>query len=506
MPLFSLPTELILQVLSYIQDRKSLVSLACSCRVFQRMAEAYLYSSFVFLQRDEIKLLHDSTMKDPRRLRYIQALEQRFSFHLHTDGEAQLIDICTLPNLRNFVSESPLGQYYASKKHLEQWKVDKSGYLETFKRASLLTEGPRPLGNLRSLILHWTGAGDNSRERFWQDTDICPIFLMPALEALEISCGLIVRQRDKPAGLIEGFKNSTNLKSLTLTECLIDHGALINILSYPKALEQLTILEPMCDWIDAPQPEEGLPLVFIHTDSVNRAIAQQAGTLRYLQLSRRRQGISKFSRMVLNLGGLRKLSTLKIEPVQTIELGQDSHWELADLVPPALDTLHLYEVRLHWLNTIGGEKIMARFRVDELIANAATRGAQFTLDVSAMRYSSQDLVDWKAPVREKIMHLENAFYKGELPDVSKMTEVKSDGGVPRSELRRRFPRLRVMTSKYLGCLPPFLYGERVPPNAVRYDSWYSDRFLASPYMVENGMPEAEDEEAMDPAMLEAFAS
>ncbi|KAK6539283.1 hypothetical protein TWF694_009518 [Orbilia ellipsospora] len=557
MPLLSLPNELLLQVLSHVRDRKTLISLASTCRSLQRLSEAFLYSSVVFTQRAEVQKLIDATKLDPQRLRYVRNYELRFSVGEHEGGTDELLDITTMTSLRRFATESPLCQPWSDRDFLKQWRNDMTYYLETFKKASLLEEGlsPRPLGQLRSLTMHWTGWREDYHQRFWLETEVCPIFLMPTLESLDISCGVIMRQDgripkpqtlvydsdasddghvlprlvakttvDEPASTIpiidiEKFKHTTNLKSLTLTETVISVAALAAILSFPKALERLTILEPARGSMNIQYPVT-LGFALNDMDAFNAAIAQQSKSLRSLYVSRRRFLISLQPTLKLDLSDFRVLSSLRLHPAQTHGRQQDSHWELADPPPPALDNLHMQGLQLHTITSGGASQVMSRMRVYQLVRNAASRGVQFTLDCSTAQ-NETGYGTWNMPVRDRVGCLEQAFFGGDPPALPKTKPNGTDNATTSGEggedatfsgssiiEPRSFPRLRVMTSKYVNFIPPFLHTELIPPNTVRYDAWCADRFLASPYLVENGQleAEAEDKELVDEMMLAAFAS
>ncbi|KAF3921582.1 hypothetical protein AA313_de0205034 [Arthrobotrys entomopaga] len=568
MPLFSLPTEILLQVLSHANDRETLIALTSTCRSLQRLAEAFLYSSILFTQREEVQQLVEATKADPQRLRYVRSLELSFSPTHHGGGTGEMIDLETLTCLRKFVTESPLCQPWSNRDRLGQWKKDMTYFLETFRRASLLEEGlrPRPLGQLKSLTMHWTGWNNyDHHQRFWLETEVCPIFLMPNLETLEISCGVILQQGesvcgppassvydsdesddgyalprpdgedtlDEPASAtpivdIERFKHTTNLKTLTLTETVVSPAALAAVLSFPKALERLSILEPARASMNLSYPQASLRFALNDMDAFNAAIAQQSQSLKYLYVSRRRYTIGPNTVLKLDLSDFRSLSSLRLHPTQTSNGQQDSHWELVDPVPPALDSLHLQGLQLHTVASHGADLMMSRMRVYELVRNAASRGVQFTLDYSAAQ-SETSYRSWSMPVRDRVAHLEQAYFGGDPPLLPKekngnpdnatspttttYLEGGEDGGSANfsggsSVIKpRNFPRLRVMTSKYVHFIPPFLYSELIPANIVRYDSWCADRFLASPYLVENGLPEAEEDgDMVDDQMLAAFAS
>lgn len=155
MYLLSLPQELLLQIVEHLEelgDKKSLCNVAATCRRLHNIAEAYLYSSTLFLTRKSFCRFLDATDLNTRRQEYVQDLHLMFSTREYEHGGGvDRPNLSVFKNLRIFESESPECQPWVERKTI-QWKNDMNSYMNSFEEASLLSQLPdleKPLQNLK---------------------------------------------------------------------------------------------------------------------------------------------------------------------------------------------------------------------------------------------------------------------------------------------------------------------------------------------------------------------
>ncbi|KAI1496345.1 hypothetical protein F5X99DRAFT_414212 [Biscogniauxia marginata] len=461
MSLSSLPVELISQVVEQLRvgtDNDTLKALARTSQALKAIAERHLYSSAVFTTCSQLHTLHEAVRAHPERGAYMRNLELPWSTRSFDYGSPfDPLDLCRLPNLTSFLSESPFcnALWSGESAVLEGWNDVVRGYLDSFMQASLLTHpgpgGERPLKHLRHLTLHWTGDQDT---RFWETTPFCPIFLLPTLRSLEISCVTIISPPGPAGGWdsqLAGLSRQTNLKSLTLTRCSIAAESLVPILSFPKALETFSILEVLTGYAGSFNSS----CITDNMDVFNAALAQQSESLRRLQIRRsaspRRGSPSPF--LSLELSNFRCLSQLNLGPHCD---GPRGRWKLVEPVPPALTTLCLLEL---WGKNVGGDgasEFFSSFPVGQLVANADARGVSFELDIGLARgfpdRTQQSVDDF----------------------VSLLT---SQGILPAPASKRR---VRFLTAQRVPFIPPYLYDEKKPYYKVRYDTSTSSGYVDAP--------------------------
>ena len=156
MHLLSLPQELQLQIVEHLgetQDKESLKAIASTCKHLHNMAEAYLYSSALFMTRESLCHFLRSVGAKPKRRQYLQELHLMFSTrrYLHSNAKVEPVDLAHFDSLKVFESESPECQPW-SRKATPQWKADMDAYMNAFEHASLLSQLPsseKPLQRLK---------------------------------------------------------------------------------------------------------------------------------------------------------------------------------------------------------------------------------------------------------------------------------------------------------------------------------------------------------------------
>ncbi|KAI1407877.1 hypothetical protein F5Y13DRAFT_205549 [Hypoxylon sp. FL1857] len=504
MSLQLLPKELVLQVMYCLrdsQDIQALKSAACTCRWLRRAAEIFLYSTAKFATLSSLYQYMDSIQIDPQRADYLRDLELLYStgaYDYHRPSSP--LDLTSFPNLESFVSESPECQPQSVKG--THWNLFMDSYMQAFNQASLLTESLEahaPLRNLRNITLHWSG----SHDRFWSITPKCPIFLLPLLQSLEISCARIGQGglREWKLGELERFGRQTRLKSLVLTECVISIESLHAILSFPTALQTLVLHEKFYH-------RRGIRDHFAVEDTVafNRAIAQQAESLEHLDIFRHSAYADGGKTLALSLYDFPVLSHLQLGPYSMLFDGpRQFTFALATPVPKALRSLRLNEYSVFMLDDTRANKVLSDLSVAELLVNAEARGFLFTLDLSLQRVHSPyaqvraRFQDMRPAVRAFVEKLGLRFQALQEASIRSRPEAVSKGSFGNTVSSR----LRFLTNKPRHKIPPFLHDEGPQRFVVRYDSKYPERFLSHPYTA-NTLPPDRGDSSDDEDMNVAF--
>ncbi|KAI1878412.1 uncharacterized protein JN550_000594 [Neoarthrinium moseri] len=497
MLLTALPSELILQIFEQIPDAQTLQSLACTCSNFQQIAEVCLYSRFLFTRRESFKKLVDSLNKDSQRYNHVRDVELRYSTQAYDFLSTEPMDLCEFPNLRSFVSESPFcnAHSYVGRKDEGIWIADMKHYLHAFERASILTPGPedgtlsKPLNNLKSLTLHWTG-GLNAR--FWTTTPSCPIFLLPSLKKLEISCVKIKASENDQA--LQPFAYRTNLEELTFTESLVTTEALERILSLPKSLRSLTLHEVYRHRFNVGTGDYRHPLD--NLDGMLRAISQQSDNLRVLNIFG--PSVNDLQIAHLDLSTFACLTHLGLRNTYRYRLEQP---------PPSLTTLRIEDFAATAMTTSRLDSLLSEVNIVDCVANCANRQETLKLDLRLQDVAIVMLIGGHGPDASRPLR---AFVDNFVQEIGKRVEMRQNRHLssygtispdaPQTSIsapspRRTSPlRLRLLTAKRIRYMPPYLHTEKRPKWVVRYDSG----ILAHPYYDETGdligSESSEDEE------------
>ncbi len=390
------------------------------------------------------------------------------------------------------------------------------------------------------MTLYWSGI----HSRYWDISPECPIFLLPQLQSLEISCARIGQIISGSYGIwdseaLRRFDHTTKLRSLALVECTVSVEALGAILSLPAALEHLIYYETSHHDIDMLYDR----FATADSDSFNAALSQQRETLERLEIMKcpsyatlPNDSVSR--PLALALGNFRALSHLRLGPFrnarrngpgyyashhhhhQQMQLGQEQGQgkpffsDLCSLqhpLPPVLTSLRLDDFLLSLLVPRAANEVLAELRVDELLAAAAARGVPFRLDVAlacmnAYLQRLERIRDQRPLVRKLVHGFAENFHKrqerqqrqtlspsrgsplpseseprakpGGLEERPSQSSSSPPGPEPTgSDDQRPFSRLRVLTSKRVHVIPPYLHGEKRPRWVVRYDSWHPQRFV-----------------------------
>ncbi|KAH8199723.1 hypothetical protein TruAng_006131 [Truncatella angustata] len=493
MSLKQLPSELILQVFQQIDDAKALQSVACTCAEFRDVAEICLYSRALITQRASMEQFMELCRSDTRRASYIHELQLLYSVRQYDRLETQPVDLLYFPCLGTFVSESPFcnGHSRIGKNDEGIWKADKEAYMRAFEKASLLSGIPKaekPLSKLRSTSIHL---------RFWETSPACPVFLLPELHELELSCVKIKISESDPD--LSAFRSKTALKSIIFRESIVSPDALEQILSLPSGLTTLVLHE-------LNYHRTGTSFYNFFKDDLEtsqRALSLQATSLRYFDFYGQYTGytgrLERRSRC-LDLSNMTALTYLQLD-------SGDCNIETP---PPNLETLCLTNVDLRLLRVGMRPMLLKSVNLEECLRSCSVRKTEFRLDLRIHpQYPAWSVGQREdVSIRQVIANFQNKLdtFKhtlAELPEEDEPTgplkpDNAGDGAASDISPELAPVRMRVLTAKRVSYIPPYLYREKAPKWIVRYDS----DFLAHPYNEDRTL--AEDDSSGDEEMSAAF--
>ncbi|KAI1472162.1 uncharacterized protein F4812DRAFT_1561 [Daldinia caldariorum] len=267
------------------------------------------------------------------------------------------------------------------------------------------------------------------------------------------------------------FQHQTALKSLILTECDFSVEALNLILSFPRKLLNLTLCE-----IFHNQSAAGDHFAFDDTDAFNRAIAQQAGSLKSLHIERSGECLENGKILVLSLSNFTALSHLQLGPFLITKINYD----LRAPVPPALRYLRLIRYDVTMLHQKLANKVFSDLSVEALLANSERHRLPFTLDISIYAPPGthrplfgvdgvrQDIRPLIHQFRDRFQELQNASSHSRLEEK------------PKSSIRQTSSRLRILSYSHLNIVPLILHKTNPPRFIVGYDSSHPEQFLTRP--------------------------
>ncbi|KAI4866487.1 hypothetical protein F4820DRAFT_416730 [Hypoxylon rubiginosum] len=333
------------------------------------------------------------------------------------------------------------------------------------------------------VTLHWTGA-DN---RYWDITPACPIFLLPQLQSLEISCARVGQEESSEwtAAQLQRFQRKTRLRSLVLTECVVSVEALHLILSFPSALQRLDLCEKYYHHRETGGIEDRFAVN--KTDAFNRAIAQQSESLQHLHIFCHERFARSEEVLALSLSNFPVLSHLQLGPFPQIR-GDRTHvsnFILEHPIPPALGSLRLLEYGVYNLRVRPTNKVLSDLSIRDLMKNAEALGLPFTLDISLSKlphFVTQtrfSMRDERSTIRDLFESFGRMFQ--ELQGALAHSDPESNSESTSDNPNQAFLRLRALTNKPRHKIPPFLHDEGPPRFVVRYDSWHPRKVLFTPY-------------------------
>ncbi|KAK8064669.1 hypothetical protein PG994_007307 [Apiospora phragmitis] len=503
--LLSIPNEILGQIFDAVQERASLETAARTCHALRDFAEARLYSHLSLEKRETLEALGKLVEARPQKARFVRRLDLVFStvrYDNNLVGVTTADAVTTFPNLKSLTVESPRCNARSRGNPSDwgtDWPADMVLYLRLFESASLLSEPSGkdgPLQNLTScqftcpfwistrarlwtdialVTLHWSGAKD----RFWYTTPSCPVFLLPNLEKLEMSC--VVMEATEGDQELSRFEGKTNLKTLVFTQSVIHSDSLNLLLKLPKELCCLEVYEV------AQHPITARMMSVIR--SRDQLIRLSNNSLRQLTLSMRPHPLlsgAYLQPLQLDLSGLPSLESLQVGPHSS--RSQD-RWALVGQLPRNLALLRLAEFEHRLLAR--HDSILSDLRIGEVCSNRGAQGWGMAIDLATFRVSPYRHEAHRPPkMRNNIRSFEQSALELQPSRESPL-------------------ELRITTARATSFIMPYLYREKRPQRVVRYISTRpdDDQFLARPYFERTGIPEDEaDLQDQDNDMVEVFAS
>ncbi|QDS69072.1 hypothetical protein FKW77_009969 [Venturia effusa] len=282
----ALADELLIEIISLIQDRQSLCALARTCSRLQDLTQDFIFHSPLIRNGDQARALAHLFSSGRIRSSAVHDLQIRWR-HTVEDGIEDINSVLTsFTQLRNLRIESPCcndGPWIEQpEKPAIPWtsggRIDITGLFETALDRSGELSTPL-LGQLQSLTLHSHGNGEGSA-RYELGTGAI-IFLLPSLRYIMLSCYDIGLHEDLEAILSQNLKyanarKTTGLRTLIFEECNISFESFKTILKLPKALENLTVGERMYHTSASVMPMGFRP-------NFLEALSPQRSTLGYLK-------------------------------------------------------------------------------------------------------------------------------------------------------------------------------------------------------------------------------
>ncbi|KAF2800423.1 hypothetical protein K505DRAFT_263974 [Melanomma pulvis-pyrius CBS 109.77] len=241
----SLPTELIIDVVSYLSDDcPALVSLACTCRRLQPLAEELIYAVIELRSTDDLHDLLNAFSRRFERIAAVRTLKILYEYHpslATTVEERNAFNACLgeMKGLKDWHVESPYDNYKWTEGGNEWVEQDMESFRTALEKVSYSLgqslQVDLGLAQLNKLILHSHGATSD----FWDLGGFHCLFRHPSLRYLHVSCLSL------PADIPElaQFSSTTPLTTLIFDECDIKPSSLRCILATPKSLKHLTLGE-----------------------------------------------------------------------------------------------------------------------------------------------------------------------------------------------------------------------------------------------------------------------
>lgn len=234
----ALPYELVEMVVSHVANIQDLRSLALTNKLFQTLAEPYIYANVFIRKGDQALNLFNAIQSKPIRATWIRNL-QNACLAEYPHGLLDLADLVPrMTRLENLIVETPDCNAFSPEMRVP-WIQQQDLYTHIFDQASQPNAKPL-LPRLTSCTLHYV---DRSRSLYHLGRHSI-IFLHPTLTELTISCAHI----DPPHKLhpllsSSSLTNTTSLKTLRLIECDFHNQGLYHLLRLPQQLNSLAITE-----------------------------------------------------------------------------------------------------------------------------------------------------------------------------------------------------------------------------------------------------------------------
>lgn len=356
-----LPNELTLAVVQQLaNDRRTLCTLAQTCRGFQQLAEEHIYKTIKLRSVQDLQRIISAFIARHDRVRAVQTLKILYRWNEHLDvslKRRQAFNECVagMVNLREWHIESPYDNFKWEKGGHEWVEGDMERFRQALEKACV--EGAQEkqrfaqdrsvsrslqrtvgLAQLESLTIHSHGAHAD----FWTLDGFHCLFRHPSLRYLHVSCVTFPDTLE----VLEPHQRTTPLTTLIFDECNVEPRSLQHILSTPEKLKHLTIGENV---FNINRSVQCSPKLSPNPVAALEALAPVAHSLETLTHLDSKWRLNPDKHLILRKRapgeGMRGFHSLK-----TMECDTDSFLHEAivmnhDLCPPNLDTLI---VRRHW--------------------------------------------------------------------------------------------------------------------------------------------------------------
>ncbi|KAE9378628.1 hypothetical protein N431DRAFT_477846 [Stipitochalara longipes BDJ] len=447
--LLELVDELLIGIIDHVESKDDLRSLVLACSRLQGLAEPALYQFILIRRGVEAVQLSDAISSRPIRASFIRSLHIRYLHAYKKDIGVLNHNLKKMCSLQELMIEAPccndnhrLGDGFKS-----QGKID---YAEYFAFASSMTleSQPRVQVPLQTFTLHSHNEQGTGRNAFNMGRNAV-IFLHPTLRNLTISC-FDIEEDIEP--YLSANRSRTVLRNLTFDECNITAKGLAAILSVPKALEKLSIGERMYHlhgYDHAPLGRSPEPFL--------QALALQKDSLQYLKHI---GGRCDFP------GSIAHLSMVAFANIRELEL--DIHSILSSILyeeanrgaPSIPANFHFRLIRSYHniseqaSNGLENPLLRSMYRWFKLVPHL-----DYIIDFNGRQDGDSILTDlWKDEKNHKIW---KKIFDLAVSDVTQTQNTSN---------KRRLKILIVQSS---GFIPPYMYGEKRPVEAVVFDSYNS---------------------------------
>lgn len=248
----ALPVELLERIFSFVDSAKDLASLSQTCKFFEKLTDAHIYSS-VLIINGKATSFAEAILARPERKKLVKELyyDDDISKREHASGTSA----CTYaPLYAEFVNLEVLslhsGYWYWDDDDDHwcgapvKWATDQKRLNELFDQAGLARPiEERVWTKLRSCTLDLQEGNGQG----WYCAFEPAIFLVASLEELVLR-GCRFTDEDGEKLLTSPYRGQTALQKLALERSYIHQTAAYNFLSTPKALTHLTLEHEQAFW------------------------------------------------------------------------------------------------------------------------------------------------------------------------------------------------------------------------------------------------------------------
>ncbi|KAF2267162.1 hypothetical protein CC78DRAFT_614326 [Lojkania enalia] len=452
--LLGLADELLLSIITQIDDRKALCNLAATCSYFQDLVEPFIWSKLSIRSGLRALLTAPVFRNRPKRLEYVRELVVRYP----EDDEKGIENFDDLlprmTQLRSLNIESPCPNDSMWRHGAEFRSWTRINYQSAFAN-SVRCSNPDPvLPMLQSVTLHCHTDDDEGGFSF---NETAPIFYHRTLRHITISCTNF--DSNGYSWVTQRTTKSSPLQSLKLIECNVYVAFLEKVLRLPKALKELSIGERLHAFNDC-KPRPGEPRTQ-HPYFLD-ALQHQANSLERLAHI---GGMLKYAHSwQLDLEGAAKLRNLR--KLRHLDLGFESvlcTYLQQDGCPASLETLRLSDEA--WVDdpqvwSNDHTSFIVRHTHEKLINKVDRK-----INISICFTVGSGASGWPA------RRLKLAWDDKENPASSAQRRKYVYGAA--SALKARGAHFQIFGQDFLGgisYIPPYMCGEEEPKEVLWYDS------------------------------------